>query len=27
VAIEIGRIGAGVVIGADIIPDGTWDED
>ncbi len=26
-AIEIGRIGAGVVIGADIIPDGTWDED
>ncbi|GBB96897.1 hypothetical protein RclHR1_28660005 [Rhizophagus clarus] len=26
-AIEIGRIGAGVATGADIIPNGTWDED
>jgi hypothetical protein len=26
-AAEIGRIGAGIATGADIIPNGTWDED
>ncbi|CAI2179015.1 17620_t:CDS:2, partial [Funneliformis geosporum] len=26
-AAKIGRIGAGVTTGADIIPNGTWDED